>query len=199
MVSVSDERMEELYTEAPELELYRTHLDRIRKQKDHILSDAEEKILALSGEMAQSPENIFSMFSDADLKFPDATDKDGIKHQVTHGSYIPLVQSKDRTLRKSAFESMYHTYANFKNTCAATLSAQIKALNFYAKARKYNSTLEAALSDTDVPTEVYYNLISAVHENMHYMYDYVKLRKKIMGLEELICMIFIPLLFLILI
>lgn len=185
LVSVSDVRMEELYTEAPGLELYRTHLDRIRKQRDHILSDAEEKILALSGEMAQSPENIYSMFSDADLKFPDATDKDGVKHQVTHGSYIPLVQSKDRTLRKSAFESMYHTYDNFKNTCAATLSAQVKALNFYVKARKYNSTLEAALSDTDVPTEVYYNLINAVHENMHYMYDYVKLRKKIMGLEEL--------------
>lgn len=185
LVSVSDVRMEELYTEEPGIELYRTHLDRIRKQRDHILSDAEEKILALSGEMAQSPENIYSMFSDADLKFPDATDKDGVKHQVTHGSYIPLVQSKDRTLRKSAFESMYHTYDNFKNTCAATLSAQVKALNFYAKARKYNSTLEAALSDTDVPTEVYYNLIKAVHENMHYMYDYVKLRKKIMGLEEL--------------
>lgn len=185
LVSVSDVRMEELYTEAPGIELYRTHLDRIRKQRDHILSDAEEKILALSGEMAQSPENIYSMFSDADLKFPDATDRDGVKHQVTHGSYIPLVQSKDRTLRKSAFESMYHTYDNFKNTCAATLSAQVKALNFYAKARKYNSTLEAALSDTDVPTEVYYNLIKAVHENMHYMYDYVKLRKKIMGLEEL--------------
>lgn len=185
LVSVSDVRMEELYTEEPGIELYRTHLDRIRKQRDHILSDAEEKILALSGEMAQSPENIYSMFSDADLKFPDATDKDGVKHQVTHGSYIPLVQSKDRTLRKSAFESMYHTYDNFKNTCAATLSAQVKALNFYAKARKYNSTLEAALSDTDVPTEVYYNLINAVHENMHYMYDYVKLRKKIMGLEEL--------------
>lgn len=185
LVSVSDVRMEELYTEAPGLELYRTHLDRIRKQRHHILSDAEEKILALSGEMAQSPENIYSMFSDADLKFPDATDKDGVKHQVTHGSYIPLVQSKDRTLRKSAFESMYHTYDNFKNTCAATLSAQVKALNFYAKARKYNSTLEEALSDTDVPTEVYYNLINAVHENMHYMYDYVKLRKKIMDLEEL--------------
>ena len=185
LVSVSDVRMEELYTEAPGLKLYRTHLDRIRKQRHHILSDAEEKILALSGEMAQSPENIYSMFSDADLKFPDATDKDGVKHQVTHGSYIPLVQSKDRTLRKSAFESMYHTYDNFKNTCAATLSAQVKALNFYAKARKYNSTLEEALSDTDVPTEVYYNLINAVHENMHYMYDYVKLRKKIMDLEEL--------------
>ncbi len=185
LVAISDEKLEMFYSETPELELYRKHLDKIRKQKEHILSDAEEKILALSGEMAQSPENVYSMFSDADLKFPDATDKDGINHQVTHGSYIPLVQSKDRVLRKSAFESMYHTYDNFKNTCAATLSAQVKALNFYAKARKYNSTLEASLSGTDVPVEVYHNLINAVHENMHYMYDYVKLRKKIMGLDEL--------------
>lgn len=185
LVAISDEKLEIFYSETPELELYRKHLDKIRKQKEHILSDAEEKILALSGEMAQSPENVYSMFSDADLKFPDATDKDGINHQVTHGSYIPLVQSKDRVLRKSAFESMYHTYDNFKNTCAATLSAQVKALNFYAKARKYNSTLEASLSGTDVPVEVYHNLINAVHENMHYMYDYVKLRKKIMGLDEL--------------
>lgn len=185
LVAISDEKLEMFYSETPELELYRKHLDKIRKQKEHILSDAEEKILALSGEMAQSPENVYSMFSDADLKFPDARDKDGAKHQVTHGSYIPLVQSKDRVLRKSAFESMYHTYDNFKNTCAATLSAQVKALNFYAKARKYNSTLEASLSGTDVPVEVYHNLINAVHENMHYMYDYVKLRKKIMGLDEL--------------
>lgn len=185
LVAISDEKLEMFYSETPELELYRKHLDKIRKQKEHILSDAEEKILALSGEMAQSPENVYSMFSDADLKFPDATDKDGVKHQVTHGSYIPLVQSKDRILRKSAFESMYHTYDSFKNTCAATLSAQIKALNFYSKARKYNSTLEASLSGTDVPVEVYHNLINAVHENMHYMYDYVKLRKKIMGLHEL--------------
>ncbi|MDE6148722.1 MAG: oligoendopeptidase F [Ruminococcus sp.] len=185
LVAISDEKLEMFYSETPELELYRKHLDKIRKQKEHILSDSEERILALSGEMAQSPENVYSMFSDADLKFPDATDKNGVKHQVTHGSYIPLVQSKDRILRKSAFESMYHTYDNFKNTCAATLSAQIKTLNFYAKARKYNSTLEASLSGTDVPVEVYHNLINAVHENMHYMYDYVKLRKKIMGLDEL--------------
>lgn len=185
LVSISDERLEEFYASAPKLELYRKHLDKIRKQKNHILSDREEKLLALSGEMAQSPENIYSMFSDADLKFPDAVDKDGVKHQVTHGSYIPLVQSNDRILRKSAFESMYHSYGNFRNTCAATLSAQVKTLNFYSKARNYNSTLEASLSETDVPVEVYYNLISAVHENMHYMYDYVKLRKKIMGLDEL--------------
>lgn len=185
IVAIPDETMTGFYKTTPELELYRKHLDKIRKQKDHILSDAEEKILALTGEMAQSPENVYSMFSDADLKFPDAVDKDGKKRQVTHGSYIPLVQSADRTLRKSAFESLYHTYDSFKNTCAATLSAQVKMLQFYAKARKYNSTLEASLAGTDVPTEVYHNLIKAVHENMHYMYDYVKLRKKLMGLDEL--------------
>ena len=185
IVAIPDETMTGFYKTTPELELYCKHLDKIRKQKDHILSDAEEKILALTGEMAQSPENVYSMFSDADLKFPDAVDKDGKKRQVTHGSYIPLVQSADRTLRKSAFESLYHTYDSFKNTCAATLSAQVKMLQFYAKARKYNSTLEASLAGTDVPTEVYHNLIKAVHENMHYMYDYVKLRKKLMGLDEL--------------
>lgn len=135
--------------------------------------------------MGQSPENIYSMFSDADLRFPDAVDKDGKAHQVTHGSYIPLVQSEDRVLRKSAFESMYGTFDKFKNTCAATLSAQIKAVNFYAKARRYDSSLEAALDGTEVPVSVYKNLIEAVHDNMHYMYDYVALRKKLLGVDEL--------------
>ena len=114
-----------------------------------------------------------------------AVDKDGKAHQVTHGSYIPLVQSDDRVLRKSAFESMYGTFDKFRNTCAATLSAQIKAVNFYAKARKYESSLEAALDGTEVPVSVYKNLIEAVHDNMHYMYDYVALRKKLLGVDEL--------------
>ena len=130
------------------MKLYKRALDKLRRKKAHILSEAEEKILALTGEMGQSPENIYSMFSDADLRFPDAVDKDGKAHQVTHGSYIPLVQSEDRVLRKSAFESMYGTFDKFKNTCAATLSAQIKAVNFYAKARRYDSSLEAALDGT---------------------------------------------------
>ncbi|MBQ9375392.1 MAG: oligoendopeptidase F, partial [Ruminococcus sp.] len=149
LIAIPDEKLEQFYKETPELELYKTHINRVRKQKEHILSEAEEKILALSGELAQSPENIYSLFNDADLKFPDAVDKDGNKHQLTHGSYIPLVKSNDRELRRSAFEQLYHTYDSFKNTCAATLSAQAKMLSFYAKARKYNSTLEAALSETD--------------------------------------------------
>lgn len=185
LISIDEEKLAGFYQSIPELELYRKNIDRIRRKKEHILSDDEEKILALAGEMSQSPENIYSMFSDADLKFPDAADKDGKAHQVTHGSYIPLVQSADRVLRKSAFESMYHTYDAYKNTCAATLGAQIKAVQFYAKARKYPTSLAAALDGTEVPEEVYHNLISAVHENMHYMYDYVKLRKKLLGVDEL--------------
>lgn len=185
LISIPEETLDRFYAECEELRLYKRALDKIRLKKDHILSDAEERILALAGEMGQSPENIFNMFSDADLKFPDAVDKDGKAHQVTHGSYIPLVQDADRVLRKSAFESMYHTYDKFRNTCAATLNAQIKAVQFYSKARRYNSSLEAALSSTEVPTEVYRNLIKAVHDNMEYMYDYVKLRKKLMNVDEL--------------
>lgn len=185
IISIEEDKLQEFYEDKPELKLYKRALDKLRRKKAHILSEAEEKILALTGEMGQSPENIYSMFSDADLRFPDAVDKDGKDHQVTHGSYIPLVQSEDRVLRKSAFESMYGTFDKFKNTCAATLSAQIKAVNFYAKARRYDSSLEAALDGTEVPVSVYKNLIEAVHDNMHYMYDYVALRKKLLGVDEL--------------
>ncbi len=186
LISISDERMEELYKEQPALELYRLNLDRIRRKKAHVLSEAEERIMALAGDAMSTPENIFSMFSDADLKFPDAIDKDGNAHQVTHGSYSPLMmQPADRALRKSAFESMYHTYDKFKNTMAATLSAQIKTVQFSAKARRYDSSLQAALENNEVPVEVYTNLIQAVHDNMHYMYDYVALRKKLLGVDEL--------------
>lgn len=185
IISIEEDKLQKFYEDKPELKLYKRALDKLRRKKAHILSEAEEKILALTGEMGQSPENIYSMFSDADLRFPDAVDKDGKVHQVTHGSYIPLVQSEDRVLRKSAFESMYSTFDKFKNTCAATLSAQIKAVNFYAKARKYDSSLEAALDGTEVPVSVYKNLIEAVHDNMHYMYDYVALRKKLLGVDEL--------------
>ncbi|MBR0529055.1 MAG: oligoendopeptidase F [Ruminococcus sp.] len=185
LIAIPDETLDGFYKANKDLELYRHHLDRIRLKKEHVLSEAEEKLLAMTGEMGNSAENIYGMFADADLKFDDAVDKDGKAHQVTHGSYIPLVKSTDRVLRKSAFESMYKSYGTFRNTCAATLNAQIKAVNFYSQARKYGSSLEAALSANEVPTEVYTNLIKAVHDNMHYMYDYVALRKKLLGVDEL--------------
>ena len=185
IISVSDEDMERYYKEQPGLEHYRLALDRIRSKRAHILSPEEERIAAMAGEMASSPETIFSMLDNADIKFPDAVDKDGNKHQITHGSYIPLMQSEDRELRKSAFENLYGTYKSFENTYTAVLAAHLKTLAFNADVHKYENTLEAALDSTEVPSDVYYSLIDAVHANMDKMYRYVALRKKLLGVEEL--------------
>lgn len=185
ILSISEDKLNAFYSECSDLKLYKRSLNKIRIMREHILSEDEEKILALSGEMMCTPETIFSMFNDADLKFPDAIDKDGKAHQLTHESYIPLVQSEDRVLRKSAFESIYHVYGDFKNTSAAMLSSQVKTLVFNARARKYNSTLEAALSANEVNTAVYRKLIEAVRNNLGLMHRYVKIRKKALGVDEL--------------
>ncbi|MCI6325926.1 MAG: oligoendopeptidase F [Clostridiales bacterium] len=185
LLAIPDEKLEQFYQEEPALETYRLALTRIRSKRAHILSDAEEKLLAAAGEMSQAPDSVYSVFADADLKFPSATDKDGNSHPVTHGTYIPLMHSADRVLRKSAFASLYSVYGQFRNTAAALLSAQVKQLKFYADARKYDSTLQASLDGNYVPTEVYTNLISAVHENMAPMYRYVDLRRKLLGVDEL--------------
>lgn len=185
LLAIPEETLEQFYHDEPALELYRLCLTRIREKRAHILSDAEEKLLAAAGEMGQSPDTIYSMFGDADLKFPDAFDNDGNAHPVTHGTYIPLMHSQDRVLRKSAFESIYGVYSAFRNTAAAILTAQVKQLKFHADARKYESTLHAALDGNHIPTEVYTNLIDAVHQNMKPMYRYVALRKKLLNLNEL--------------
>lgn len=185
LLAIPDDKLEQFYQEEPALETYRLALTRIRSKRAHILSDAEEKLLAAAGEMSQAPDSVYSVFADADLKFPSATDKDGNSHPITHGTYIPLMHSADRVLRKSAFASLYSVYGQFRNTAAALLSAQVKQLKFYADARKYDSTLQASLDGNYVPTEVYTNLISAVHENMAPMYRYVDLRRKLLGVDEL--------------
>lgn len=185
ILAISKETLEKFYKEKEELSVYKLYIDRLFKRQEHTLSEAEERIMALAGQMQEAPDNIYSVFSDAEMKFDDATDSQGNKHQVTHGTYIPLVQSSDRVLRESAFKSMYSTYGKYKNTIAAMLSAQSKQLVFNARARKYDSTLHASLDRTDVPVSVYHNLIDAVHNNMEYMYKYVRLRKKLMKLDEL--------------
>lgn len=185
LLSLDQETMEKFYAQCPELELYRRSLDRIFRRKEHTLSPSEEALLASAGEMANQPDNIYSMFSDADLTFADAVDSQGEKHPVTHGTYGPLLYSQDRALRKSAFQSCYAGYGQFRNTCAATLNAQTKQLKFFADARKYPNTLAAALDATEVPVEVYTNLIEAVHRNLPAMHKYTALRRRLLGLDEL--------------
>ena len=185
LLTVNDAEMDRFYAEEPELKLYRRALDRIFVQRAHTLSPAEEKLLAAASDMATQPENIYSLLADADLRFEDAVDAQGTAHPVTHGSYIPLMMSPDRALRKSAFDSLYRTYGQFRNTCAATLAAQMKQQKFFADARHYPSTLDWALDRNEVPTAVYTNLIQAVRRNLPALYKYVNLRKRLLGVDEL--------------
>ena len=180
IMAIDEQTLESFYAQEPGLERYRRMLTDSRRLKDHVLSPAEEKLLAASREMAQAPQQTFGMFENADLKFPNATDSQGNSLPVTQGSFVSHETSEDRVLRKSAYESMYRTLAGFKNTAASLLSAQVKQLQFYATARKYPSSLDAALSRTNVPTEVYLNLIEAVHRNVDKMHRYVALSKKLL-------------------
>lgn len=185
IMAISDEKMEKFYEEYPELERYRRSLTNLRRFKAHTLSAAEEKLLAGTGEIADTPSNVFSMFNDADITFEDAEDAQGNRHPITHATYIQCVESSDRVLRKNAYESIYAGYNRFKNTSAALMNAQNKQLKFEAEARNYNSAFEAALFGTNVPTSVYLNLIEAVHQNIDKMHRYVRLRKKLLGVDEL--------------
>ena len=185
LLAIPEDTLEGFYQTAPDLELYRRNIDRVRRRKEHVLSDKEEALLAAAGEMAAAPDDVFSMLNDADLKFPDAVDKDDNRHSVTHGTYIPLMQSYDRVLRKSAFDSLYSVYGQFRNTAASILSAQMKQLLFFSNARKYPSTLAAALDGTEVDPAIYHNLIDAVHRSFAPMHRYVSLRRRALGVDEL--------------
>ena len=185
LLGIEDSTLNTFFEEEAALLTYKRAIMESRRRKDHILSPEMEKLLASAGELARIPGSVYSLFNNADLTFPSVKDSNGKEYEVTHGSYIPLMESPDETLRKNAFESLYHSYGNFKNTAAEVLSAQVKQLHFFANARKYNSTLEAALDVTNVPTEVYHNLIKTVHNNMHYLHKYVALRQKLLKKEEL--------------
>ena len=185
IMAIPDETMEAFYAEQPALERYRRYLQDIRRRREHVLTPAEEKLLAAAGEMANAPDTIYGMFNDADVTFPDAVDSEGNHHPLSQGTYISYMESSDRALRKSAFENLYRTYGSYKNTIAAILAAQVKQLQFFSNARKYSSAMEASLDATNVPTSVYTNLIEAVHKNMDKMYRYVALRKKLLGVDEL--------------
>ena len=185
IMAIDDDTLNLFYAAQPELLGYQRSLYQIRRRKAHILSPECEKLLAAAGEMADSPDRVSSTFRDADLTFPSVVDGEGKERTLTDATFIPMLMGSDRALRKTAFETYYARMSEFKNTLAATLDAQFKSLKFFADARGYESTLAASLDATEVPTEVYHNLISAVHDNLDKMYRYVALRKKRLGVDEL--------------
>lgn len=185
LLAMEESRLQGFFKEDPKLEKYRLLIDRIWRRKEHTLSAAEEEILAKTYEMATAPDDIFSMFNDADAKFGTIRDENGKEVELTHGRFGGFMESSDRRVRKEAFEALYQTYDQFRNTLAATYSANVKKAKFYADVRKYPSALAAALAPGNIPTEVYDNLIETVHRFLPAMYRYVALRKRALGVEEL--------------
>lgn len=173
------------YEEEPSLRYYENTIREIQRLKAHSLSAEMEMLLASAGEVTHTASHIFSMFNNADVQFPEIEDENGEKVRITHGRFVPLQESSDRRVRKDAFEGLYHTYEQYKNTLAATYNGQVKQLMFKAKARKYDSTLEAAVDGNNVSPIVYKNLVEAVGENLDKMHRYVRLRKKCLGVDEL--------------
>lgn len=185
IMAIPEEALEGFYKAAPGLERYRRYLNNERRRREHTLSAAEERLLAAAGEMANAPETVFGAFLNADMRYPDAVDSEGKPHALSQSTFVPLEESGDRALRKSAYENLYNTLGGMRNTAAGLLDAQNKQQKFFATARKYGSAREAAMDRTNVPVSVYDNLIEAVHQNMDKMHRYVRLRKKLLGVDEL--------------
>lgn len=173
------------FAENKKLELYRGLVDEILRTKEHVLSSEMEKLVAMTGEMAQTPEQVYSIINNADLIYPEIEDENGEKVRLSHGNFVPFEESGDRRVRKDAFEAFYSIYKQFAGTIAGLYNGQVKQQIFYAKARNYASTLEAAVDANNVPAKVYRNLVETVNANMDKMHRYVKLRKKCLGVDEL--------------
>lgn len=180
-----DEETLNSYAEEDKLKEFKFDLEKINKQRAHVLSDKEEKLLAQAGLVLNNPGSTYAIFNNADLSFDNAVDSDGNSHVLTQGTYIDLLKSSDRALRKSAYENLYKKYGEFENTLAQTLSGEVDSHVFTSEARGYKSSRDQALSNNHIPEEVYDQLVDVVNDNLHLLHRYTELRKEMLGLDEL--------------
>ena len=185
ILELPDEALASYYEAEPGLLKYRVTISDIVRLRAHSLPKEMEKLLASAGDMAETPSKGFSMLVDADLKFPEVVGSDGEKTQLSNGRFVATQMSGDRKLRREAFEAFYARYKEFINTFAALYDGQVKQQIFFARARKYPSTFEAAVSAVNVSPAVCDNLIESVHRNLDKMHRYVRLRRKMLGVDEL--------------
>ncbi len=171
--------------ETPELSLYGQQLDELNRKRPHVRSAEVEAVLAAAGEISEGPDAIFSMIDNADLKLPLIQDEKGEEAQLTKGNYLVYIRNTDRRVRKEAFEGMHGTFLKQRNTIAATLAAQVKGDIFYTRQRGYGSCRERALAHNNIPVSVYDNLVETVSEHIHLLNRYMKLRKRLLQLDEL--------------
>ena len=173
------------YIEENNMQDYNQYFNDLFRQKSHILSGEVEEILAQTQNFSSGANDIFNVFNNVDLKFPMIKDENGIKVQLTHSKLNLFMESKNREVRKSAFKGLYKSYNEFRNTLATVYINSLKKDNFYATVRKYSSSRNMYLEDANIPESVYDNLVATVNENLHLLHRYIKIRKKIMKLDEL--------------
>ena len=182
---LTPEILENFYQEVPALKLYKRYLDEVLRQKAHILDPATEALLAEVGDIAGTAQNTFAMLNNVDIKFPSIQNESGETVPLTHATYIPFMENNNRRVRQEAFDALYATYNRFKNTIATLFAGNIKQYGLFSNVRKFDSTLHMALSENNIPTEVYHNLIDTVNQNLEHLHGYMALRKNILGLDEL--------------
>ncbi len=185
ILEIPQERIEAFLREDSRLELYRHALDELMRRKPHVRSAEIEGLLAEASEALEAPSQVFNMLNNADLKLPTIKDAEGQDVEVTKGNYILFLEGRDRRVRKDAFEAMHGTFYKQRNTLAATLNGQVKAQIFRARARNYATALEAALDANNIPVSVYDNLVETVDKNLGVLHRYLRLRKKLLELDEL--------------
>ena len=185
ILSLEDGFVEKEIERLDGLKEYKFLLKNILKEKPHVLSEKEEELLAAASDCLDSASSIHNIMTNADMKFGDIKDEEGHTVELTEGNYSSFIRSKDRAVRKAAFEGLFKEYKAFENTLATTLSSSIKTFNFGAKIRNYNSALEASLKPNDIPVEVYTNAIKTIDENLSSLHRYVSLKKRLLGLDEM--------------
>ena len=185
ILSIPEETLDDFMKADNGISHFKRALEMILDKRWHTLSGEMEELLAQSYDATQGASQIFTMFNNADVKFPVITGENGEGIQITHGNYISLMENKDRRIRKDAFEGLYSVYAQYSNTLAAAFSSNVKQAVFYAKAKKYESSRQYYLAENEVPELVYDNLVQAVRKNLPKLHRYTALRKTRLGVDEL--------------
>ena len=185
ILALPEGRVEEYLSIEPELETYRHSLESLLRQREHVLDADTEMLLASAGELAMGPDTIFSMLNDADLEYGTITNEQGEEVTLTKANYQRFMESRDRSVRKAAFETLHAAYRAHRNTLAATYAASVKTDVFFARTRNYASSLEASISPNNIPVDVYDALVETVNRHLPLLHRYAALRKKMLGLDRL--------------
>ncbi|HEK9985147.1 TPA: oligoendopeptidase F [Streptococcus equi subsp. zooepidemicus] len=184
-MALSQETYQAFLAEKPELAVYDHFFDKLFKAREHVLSQAEEELLAGAQEIFNGAEETFSILDNADIAFPIVTNDKGEEVELTHGNFISLMESKDRKVRRAAYEAMYSTYEQFQHTYAKTLQTNVKVQNYKARVHKYASARQAAMSANFIPEAVYDTLLETVNKHLPLLHRYLKLRQEVLGLDDL--------------